>query len=165
MAWALWLDWLEIVNKQREEIRMKKFIKIKDGKSFVIINREDIKRVEKTDFYALIRLENDEHFYVDASMNAVFSAINGSAEKCVQEKNIESTEYEFGELGLSTGADIVFDNNVSVYARNLYCKGAHAGLIYYGVKFFGLDPLMKEREVLCLAQGVLNINRDPSSEN
>jgi hypothetical protein len=146
---------------------VKKFIKIKDGKSFVIVNREDIKRVEKTEHYSLIRFENDEQFYVDASMNAVFSAINGSGEKCAhaQEKYIESTEYEFGELGLSTGADIIFDNNVSVYARNLYCNGAHAGLIYYGVKFFGLDPLMKEREVICLAQGVLNINRDPSSEN
>lgn len=144
---------------------MKNFIKIKDGKSFVIINREDIKRVEKTDFNTLISLENNEEIYVDASMNAVFSAINGSAEKCVQEKSIESTEYEFGRLGLSTGADIIFDNNVSVYARDLSYKGAHVGLIYYGVKIFGLDPLMDEREVLCLAQGVLNINRDSSSEN
>lgn len=146
---------------------MKKFIKIKDGKSFVIVNREDIKRVEKTEHYSLIRLENDEQFYVDASMNAVFSAINGSGEKCAhaQEKYIESTEYEFGELGLSTGADIVFDNNVSVYARDLSYKGAPVGLIYYGVKFFGLDPLMEEKEVLCLAQEILNVNRDSSSEN
>ncbi|CNI51327.1 Uncharacterised protein [Yersinia massiliensis] len=146
---------------------MKNFIKIKDGKSFVIISREDIKRVEKTEHYSLIRLENDETFYVDASMNAVFSAINGSTEKCAyaQAKNIESTEYEFGELGLSSGADIIFDNNVSVYARSLSYKGDRVGLIYYGVKFFGLDALMEEREVLCLAQGVLNINRDSSSEN
>lgn len=81
-------------------------------------------------------------------MNAI-SIYCHSENKSIGNSTIDS-DYEFSDLALNTGVQLVHNENATLFSRKIYLNGIYEGSIHYGAKFLSEDSLVNEANVINL---------------